>query len=170
MAHPFFLPHWGLCVFRRLLPLALSPLRVSHILTRVRQIRCTLLLQRTRCCALQVPRVCDRCGLRTHSSRSPSHGGVIFYSLSSTSSCASLLSRQPGSPAWSFRSSSAGPTTLDPYRPISRLMRFQSFRAPVLCSYCAPHSATSGPFPGWLPLGCRRHGLQSRGLLAPPPP
>ena len=24
MARPFFLPHWGLCVFRRLLPLALS--------------------------------------------------------------------------------------------------------------------------------------------------
>ena len=49
---------------------------------------------------------------RIHSSRSPFHGGVIFYSLSSTSSCASLLSRQLGSPAWSFQSSSAMVTPL----------------------------------------------------------
>ena len=40
LARPFFLLHWGLCGFRRLDPLTLSPLRVSHILTRVRQIRC----------------------------------------------------------------------------------------------------------------------------------
>ena len=41
----------------------LSPLRVSHILARVRQTRCPLLLQRTRCCALQVPRISAGCGL-----------------------------------------------------------------------------------------------------------
>ena len=51
----------------------LSPFRVSHFLTRARQIRCSLLLQRTHCCTLQVPRVCaGLAASRTHSSRSPS--------------------------------------------------------------------------------------------------
>ena len=62
------------------------------------------------------------------------------------------------------------PTSLDSYRPISRILRFQSFRAPDLCSHCAPHSSTTRPFPGRFPLVCRRYGLQSCGHLALPPP
>ena len=61
---PFFPPQLRtLCFLTTSSTHSLSPLRVSHVLTRVRQIWCSLLVQRTRCCAVQVPRVCAGCGL-----------------------------------------------------------------------------------------------------------
>ena len=55
------------------------------------------------------------------------------------------------------------------HRPFSRILRFQTFRAPHLRSHCPPHFSTTRPFPWRFSLGCRRHGLQPRGHLAPPP-
>ena len=138
-------PLWTLCFLTTFSTHSLSILRLTSMFRR-----CSLLLQRTRSCALQVPQVCAWCGLPpVHSSMSLSHGGVIFCSLS-TSSCASLLFRQSGSPAWLSQSENAMVTPLLFSSHLSRLMHFQSFWR------IAPHIFPTGPFPGRLPLGCRR--------------
>ena len=90
-----------------------------------------------------------------------SHGGVIFCSLSSTSSCASLLFRQLGSPAWLFWSSSAmvTPLLLTPIVPFLSPFALSKFSSTSSMLALGPHPSTTG-----------RLGLQSRGLLAPLPP
>ena len=66
-----------------------------------------------------------------------------------------------------FQSSSAMVTLplLIPIVHFSRILFFQSLRAPDLCSHCTPYSSTTRSFPGRFPLACRRYGLQSCGHL-----
>ena len=91
--------------------LSLSPLRVSYVLARVRQIRWSLLVQRTRCFALQSVTSLRQVRIAKLFSKFLSHGGVIFCSFSSTSSCAVVPS--------TWKSNLDGdPTSLDSY-PIS---------------------------------------------------
>ena len=116
MAQTYFLPYWGLYVsddFFHSLSLSLSASRLSHSYMSQPDSMLPSLTTNSLLCSVNATSLRQvRNATRTHSSRSPSHSGVIICSLSSISSCASLFSRQLGSPAWSFQSSSAMVTPL----------------------------------------------------------
>ena len=139
-------PPLGALCFLTTLPLTLSPLRVSPVLTRARQIRCSLLVQRTRHCALQVSRVCAKCGLPPV---------VTLHSLFPMVASSSALFLQPrlalrcGSISLSSLvvpvvKRDGDPTSLDSHRPISLAScAFKVFEHLTYARIGAPHPSTT---------------------------
>ena len=155
---PIFPSHWGLCVFRRLL----SHLHVSHILTRPTRFNapfsCYELDAALSKCRESAPSAdCLPCSLLKVSFpwwRLLSFFNLVLRFAVACSLVVLIIKRE------------VVPLLSTPVVP--SLSPFHIFRAPRPPSHCAPSLDATGPFQRGFHWG--RHGLQSRGLLAPPPP
>ena len=96
----------------------------------------------------------------THSSKSHSHGGVIFCFPSSTSFL--RLAVLPS--AWKSSLVVPVPSAMVTPPPLIPVVLFLSRLALSNCSHYAPQSPTTRHFPGRFPPAWRRYGLQPCGL------